>query len=158
MPYNKKRQIGAESDRELQTAKKTKTETKKAKKDLSKGTDAEGNAYWEIGNNRRVGSSQFKGTTLVNIREYYTAPDGDLRPGKKGISLPLDQYKALLKIIPELNEQLRSQGHAVDDPPSAGSSGVQVQNEKPAKPKKPKKSNIEETSEEEDDDDEEVLG
>lgn len=49
MPYNKKRQIDAGSDGELQTAKKVKSESKKAGKDLSKGTDAEGNAYWEVG-------------------------------------------------------------------------------------------------------------
>ncbi|KXX76283.1 putative RNA polymerase II transcriptional coactivator [Madurella mycetomatis] len=156
MPYNKKRQIDAGSDGELQTAKKVKSESRKASKDLSKGTDAEGNAYWEIGNKRRIGSSQFKGTTLVNIREYYTAPDGDLKPGKKGISLSLDQYRAFLKVIPELNEHLRSQGHAVDDPPSAGSGDVLGKADEPAKPKKPKKSNIEETSEEEDN--EEIFG
>lgn len=37
----------------------------------------------QIGSNRRVSSSQYRGATLVNIREYYTAPDGELRPGKK---------------------------------------------------------------------------
>jgi hypothetical protein len=82
MPYNKKRHIEADSDGEQQVVKKPKTQ-KPAKKDLSNGTDAEGNPYWEFGNNRRIGASQFKGTTLVNIREYYTAPDGELRPGKK---------------------------------------------------------------------------
>jgi hypothetical protein len=39
--------------------------------------------FLQIGNNRRISSSQFKGATLVNIREYYTAPDGELKPGKK---------------------------------------------------------------------------
>lgn len=41
------------------------------------------NSLVQIGNNRRIGSSKFKGSTLVNIREYYTTPDGELRPGKK---------------------------------------------------------------------------
>ena len=82
MPYNKKRHIDTESDEEQQVVKKAKSQ-KQAKKDLSKGTDAEGNPYWEVGSNRRIGVSQFKGATLVNIREYYTAPDGELRPGKK---------------------------------------------------------------------------
>ncbi|KAK4241657.1 transcriptional Coactivator p15-domain-containing protein [Achaetomium macrosporum] len=152
MPFKKKRQIEADSDGETQVTKKAKGENK-AKKDLSKGTDAEGNPYWEIGSNRRVGSSQFKGATLVNIREYYTTPDGELRPGKKGISLSLDQYKALLKVIPELNEELRSQGHAVDNPQVSGTSDALVQAEKPPKSKKPKKPNFEQTSEEEEDDD-----
>jgi hypothetical protein len=49
MPYNKKRQIEAESDDEApQVAKKAKGENVKAKKDLSKGTDADGNCYWEV--------------------------------------------------------------------------------------------------------------
>jgi hypothetical protein len=99
MPYNKKRQIDPESDGEQQVVKKSKSE-KSAKKGLAQGKDAEGNPYWEvglllarvsgsllmflqIGNNRRIGSSQFKGTTLVNIREYYTGTDGELKPGKK---------------------------------------------------------------------------
>ncbi|KAL2129362.1 hypothetical protein VTI74DRAFT_7899 [Chaetomium olivicolor] len=151
MPYNRKRQIDPESDGEPQVAKRSKSD-KKAPKELTQGKDAEGNPYWEIGNNRRIGSSQFKGSTLVNIREYYTAPDGQLRPGKKGISLSLDQYKALLNVIPHLNEELRTQGHEVDDPAAAGTSDALVTTEKPAKPK-PKKSNIDATSDEEEEGD-----
>jgi len=102
MPYNKKRQIEADSDGEPQAVKKSKSE-KQGKKALTQGKDAEGNSYWEVGSaltshstpryglltppqvgsNRRISASQFKGATLINIREYYTAPDGDLRPGKK---------------------------------------------------------------------------
>lgn len=37
----------------------------------------------KIGKNRRVSHSVFKGHGLVNIREYYLAPDGEIRPGKK---------------------------------------------------------------------------
>ncbi|AEO55885.1 hypothetical protein MYCTH_2300175 [Thermothelomyces thermophilus ATCC 42464] len=145
MPYNKKRQAGSESDAEQQVTKKPKGE-KNAQKDLKQGTDAEGNPYWEIGNNRRIGSSKFKGSTLVNIREYYTAPDGELRPGKKGISLTLEQYKALLRVIPELNEQLRSQGHDVGSIPAAEAGASVVKRAKPQKP------NIDATSDEEEDD------
>jgi hypothetical protein len=100
---SKKRQIESESDGEQQVVKKSKSETT-AKKELTQGKDAEGNPFWEvgrpivlniryparrllihlqIGKNRRIGSAPFKGTTLINIREYYTAPDGELRPGKK---------------------------------------------------------------------------
>ena len=101
---SKKRQIESESDGEKHVVKKSKGETT-VKKDLTQGKDAEGNPFWEvgqltalniryppargslmhlqIGKNRRIGSSQFKGATLVNIREYYTTPDGELKPGKK---------------------------------------------------------------------------
>ncbi|KAK4104205.1 PC4-domain-containing protein [Parathielavia hyrcaniae] len=150
MPYNKKRHIDPESDGEQQVVKKSKS-GKAAKKDLAQGKDAEGNPYWEIGNNRRIGSSQFKGATLVNIREYYTAPDGELKPGKKGISLSLDQYKALLKVIPQLNDELRSQGHDVGGLAVAGTSGALVKAEKP-RAKKSTKANIDVTSEEEEED------
>jgi hypothetical protein len=99
----KKRQIESESDGEKKIAKKLRGETT-AKKDLTQGKDAEGNPFWEvgqlaalnirypargslmhlqIGKNRRISSSSYKGATLVNIREYYTAPDGELKPGKK---------------------------------------------------------------------------
>ncbi|KAK4230215.1 transcriptional Coactivator p15-domain-containing protein [Podospora fimiseda] len=124
----------------------------------AQGTDAEGNNYWELGNNRRIGPSKFKNSTLVNIREYYTAADGEVRPGKKGISLSLDQYKALLKVIPQLNEELRSQGQEVDDPVVASSSSTRaaVNSEKPGKSKKVKKSNIEVTSDEDEDEHDEM--
>lgn len=46
MAYHKKRQIAAESDAEQPVVKKSKNE-KKAKKELTQGSDAEGNPYWE---------------------------------------------------------------------------------------------------------------
>ncbi|AEO62282.1 uncharacterized protein THITE_2106286 [Thermothielavioides terrestris NRRL 8126] len=51
MPYHKKRRVEAESDTEPQVTKKQKGETA-AQKDLSKGQDADGNAYWEVGHPR----------------------------------------------------------------------------------------------------------
>jgi hypothetical protein len=48
MPFKKKRQSEADSDGEAQVTKKAKSENK-PKKDLSKGKDAEGNPYWEVG-------------------------------------------------------------------------------------------------------------
>jgi hypothetical protein len=47
MPYQKKRQIAAEGDSEQPVVKKSKGE-KKAKKELTQGSDAEGNPYWEV--------------------------------------------------------------------------------------------------------------
>jgi hypothetical protein len=48
MPYNKKRQIEADSDGEPQAVKKSKSE-KQGKKALTQGKDADGNSYWEVG-------------------------------------------------------------------------------------------------------------
>ncbi|KAK4144296.1 transcriptional Coactivator p15-domain-containing protein [Dichotomopilus funicola] len=155
MPYTKKRQhVASDSDAEQplpQTAKRSKNE-KKVKKELSQGTDGDGNPYWEIGNTRRISTAQFKGMSLINIREYYTTPDGEVRPGKKGISLTLDQYSALLKAIPEVNEKLRADGHELGDAPAGAetdaSDATAVKTEKSAKTK-PQKANIEATSDEE---------
>ncbi|KAK4249286.1 transcriptional Coactivator p15-domain-containing protein [Corynascus novoguineensis] len=151
MPYNKKRQLDSESDGEQQILKKSKGD-KEVPKDLKQGRDAEGNPYWEIGNNRRIGTSKYRGATLVSIREYYAAPDGELRPGKKGITLSLDQYRALLRAIPELNEQLRSDGHEVGLIPAAEASAILGKADKPTKPKS-QKANIDATSDEEEADD-----
>ncbi|ELR09683.1 hypothetical protein VC83_06232 [Pseudogymnoascus destructans] len=76
-----------------------------------------GEKFWELSqgrNSRRIGISEFKGTRLINIREYYQNPAGDLLPGKKGISLPLDQYKVLLQAIPDINAALTAMGETVE--------------------------------------------
>lgn len=143
-----------DSDMEVDT-KPTKT-TKKVKTggaDLDSGKDDQGNSWWGLSHTRRVGLSEFKKKPYVNIREYYEAA-GVMKPGKKGISLTVEQYNALLKAIPAINAELSAQGHDVAEIPSgpALSSGVQKSTTK--EKKKPTKANIEATSDEEDEDDE----
>ncbi|OIW28882.1 PC4-domain-containing protein [Coniochaeta ligniaria NRRL 30616] len=125
--------------------------SKKAKGDKSgKTTDAEG-PFWELSSKRRVNVTKFNKALLVNIREYYEA-GGELKPGKKGISLSVEQYKEFLKAIPAINEQLRKEGHDVDD---VGESESAEEQEKPKAKKTTKessrKANIEATSDEESD-------
>lgn len=50
--------------------------------------------------------STFHGKTFVNIREYYDK-DGEMRPGKKGISLSPDQWEKLKAAIPILDKRLK---------------------------------------------------
>lgn len=68
----------------------------------------------------------------------------------QGISLPLEQYNALLKAIPAINAELITQGLDVAEIPSGAPSKA---TEKPSSDKKSKKSNIEETSDEDEDED-----
>lgn len=67
----------------------------------------------------------------------------------QGISLSVDQYKALLKAVPAINAQLSAAGIQVGDNASEASE-VEDKPQKRAKPKKEeKKANIEATSDEE---------
>ncbi|KAI7839951.1 hypothetical protein COHA_006345 [Chlorella ohadii] len=60
----------------------------------------------ELSSARRADVSTYKGTTYVNIREYYEK-DGQKLPGKKGISLPRDQFDALRRGAADLDAALR---------------------------------------------------
>ncbi|KAF9733417.1 hypothetical protein PMIN02_008851 [Paraphaeosphaeria minitans] len=107
-PFNKKR--ASPSDDESAPA------PKKAKNDADDEplvpkleTDDDKNPFVALKANgtRRVTVSDFKGQTLVSIREYYEdKADGLMKPGKKGISLPVDQYNALLAAAPLLETVL----------------------------------------------------
>jgi len=128
------------------------------------------NPSWELSSGRtprRVELSEFKNNKLINIREFYEK-DGKYLPGKKGISLTVDQYKTLLKAIPEINAELRKQGVEVEAGKEEENEDLEEEEEereeeeevaKPkeakvkkgkARTKEKKRSNIEATSDEED--------
>jgi hypothetical protein len=56
-------------------------------------------AEWQVSRRERVRVSieQFDGTWLVNIRRWFEADDGSIRPGKRGIALGI-------KHLPQLAE------------------------------------------------------
>ena len=49
-----------------------------------------GEKYIDLGKKKRATVREFKGTVFLDIREYYGADDQE-KPGKKGISLTLEQ-------------------------------------------------------------------
>ncbi|KAK2026670.1 transcriptional Coactivator p15 [Colletotrichum zoysiae] len=154
MPFSKGTKRGAprdsrsDSEDEVITKPTKKSKTSKAE-GSSSGVDKEGNPYWDLSNKRRVGVSQFKNNTFINIREFYEK-DGEMLPGKKGISLNIAQYEALVKAIPAISEKLRAMGHDVEDVEEDGGAPTAVESQKkPAKETtKAKKANIEATSDE----------
>ncbi|PSR80933.1 transcriptional Coactivator p15-domain-containing protein [Coniella lustricola] len=79
------------------------------------GIDAEGNAFWEISNKRRVVVQKFKGNTFVNLREYYEDSSGEMKPGKKGLMMSIEQYQSFVGLIPSINAALRNEGVAFED-------------------------------------------
>lgn len=76
------------------------TPVKKAKK------SDDGKTEFELGKNRRVSVSTFKGKVLVDIREMYDK-GGVMAPGKKGISLSTEQWKMLLEHADAINDAIK---------------------------------------------------
>eukprot|EP01031_Cornospumella_fuschlensis_P023564 gene23564-28574_t len=71
----------------------SKEENQRAKKPKASGG---GETVIPIGGKRKVTVSQFKGTTYVNIREFYEdKATGEEKPGSKGIALTVEQYRTL---------------------------------------------------------------
>jgi len=97
IPNMPKRQIPASSDSNAKRAKSfstptiTTAATIKAKQDKAPISseaqeDDDGNTFWELnaGGMRRATVSEFKGTTMVSIREYYVdKTTGQHKPGSK---------------------------------------------------------------------------
>ncbi|KAI0386648.1 PC4-domain-containing protein [Hypomontagnella monticulosa] len=149
----------ASSDQEVKSSSKSKSKSnKKAKTVGDSGKDSEGNSFWTLGNSRRATVTVYNKKTFVNIREYYTDNSGELKPGKKGISLPVEQYTKLLEAIPLINEELQDKGHdlpdisssapAADVPKTPEAKSERAQSKAKSRAKKAK-ANIEATSDEE---------
>lgn len=51
--------------------------------------------------------TEFKGKWYINIREYYMGNDGDLKPGKKGIMLTMEQWQKFRGSIDEIDEAIK---------------------------------------------------
>ncbi|KAJ3735717.1 transcriptional Coactivator p15-domain-containing protein [Lentinula guzmanii] len=55
----------------------------------------EGDRYIDLGKKKRATVRSFKGTTFVDIREFYGDSEESMKPGKKGISLTPEQWEVL---------------------------------------------------------------
>ncbi|KAH8786157.1 putative RNA polymerase II transcriptional coactivator [Hyaloscypha finlandica] len=124
--------------------------SKKSKKAAPPSSSKSKNKFFELSSGRtprRVEVSDFKGSKLVNIREYYEK-DEEWLPGKK--------YKALLRAIPAINAQLKDMGIALGESTDAMDEDEPEEETKPQrriKGKKTEKANIEATSDEDGDED-----
>lgn len=69
------------------------------------------NAIFDLGKNKRVTVRQFRSMNLIDIREYYLDnTTGEMKPGKKGISLTEDLYDELLNNRLNIDDALRRMG------------------------------------------------
>ncbi|XP_046738671.1 activated RNA polymerase II transcriptional coactivator p15 [Diprion similis] len=80
------------------------TQSKKPKKENKKEEDN----VWDLGNNRQVTVREFKGKILIDIREMYYDKEGELRPGKKGISLNTTQWRKFVDVVADVDEAVKS--------------------------------------------------
>ncbi|TFK75416.1 PC4-domain-containing protein [Pluteus cervinus] len=70
-------------------------------------SDADGNKYVELGKKRRGTVRSFKGSTFLDIREFYEA-SGESKPGKKGITLSQEQWELLKKCQSDIDKMFAS--------------------------------------------------
>lgn len=85
---------------------------------------------------------------MVNIREYYEK-DGQELPGKKGISLPIEQFNTFIALLPEIEQALSAKGISVPRPAYDGAPEVKDQDEE--EDEASGKKNIDATSDEDED-------
>ncbi|VFR00983.1 unnamed protein product [Cuscuta campestris] len=76
---------------------------KTTKTDVSDESD--GIVVCELSKNRRVSVRIWQGKPVLDIREFYVK-DGKQMPGKKGISLPMEQWHVLREHAEEIDQAL----------------------------------------------------
>jgi hypothetical protein len=82
--------------------KQMKTDT--AKKGASSSDDKE--PKFELGKMRYATVREFRGKVMVDLREFYNA-DGDIRPGKKGLALSLEQWNTLKEHMGDIDAAIK---------------------------------------------------
>ncbi|XP_012216200.1 activated RNA polymerase II transcriptional coactivator p15 [Linepithema humile] len=107
------------SEEELKPTKKKQKKEKDEKEDKGdkgdkgashkkvKSDDVE-ETIWDLGNNRQVNVRNFKGKYYVDIREMYYDKEGDLKPGKKGICLTMQQWRKFMEVVPDVDKVAKS--------------------------------------------------
>ncbi|KAJ3724515.1 transcriptional Coactivator p15-domain-containing protein [Lentinula raphanica] len=106
MNYNSESEQEDEEQEEQPKKKgKSKLVSSSSSKTPSVQKNSEGDKFISLGKNRRATVRSFKGSTFVDIREFYGDSEESMKPGKKGITLTPDQWEVLksgISIIDEL--------------------------------------------------------
>jgi len=58
---------------------------------------------FQLSKAKKVSVRDFRGKTLVDIREYYQKDNGEWAPGRKGISLTRDQWEKLKDLVESID-------------------------------------------------------
>ena len=103
---------GAGEKRAVEDAQETTTSKKLKAESMMSGdidkktkTDDKGSQFIELSSKRRITVNKYQGNVLVDFREYYET-DGEFKPGKKGISLSVQQWEATKRSITAIDEAI----------------------------------------------------
>jgi len=126
MASRKQKRPSTDFDEGLDVGKKQKQTPKRPKNTKSSfaqqpdsGVDASGHPYWQLSNsNRRVTIQDYSEKTYVHIREVYDK-DGNEAYGKRGIALPIEQFRSLLDVLPAVLGALSEKGFDLQYPKSS---------------------------------------
>ncbi|VDO55436.1 unnamed protein product [Haemonchus placei] len=104
----KKEEKKKEKSKKDKSKKESKKESKKVSNQLSYVSSSyTENSMIELGSMRYVTVRSFRGKALIDIREFYTdKASGEMRPGKKGISLSKEQYQNFKAVMSEIDAKL----------------------------------------------------
>lgn len=56
---------------------------------------------------------------MIGVREFYEK-DGEALPGKKGISMTVEQFDTIVRLLPQLERELKGKGLALERPDYEG--------------------------------------
>ncbi|KAG9488382.1 hypothetical protein GDO78_007931 [Eleutherodactylus coqui] len=73
----------------------------------SSGSESDSEVDQKIGKMRYVSVRDFKGKVLVDIREYFMDNQGEMKPGRKGISLNPEQWNQLKEQMSDIDDAIR---------------------------------------------------
>lgn len=60
-----------------------------------------------IGEDIRVEVSEFRGKKYVMIRRFYQDASGEMRPGRQGINMKMEEWEDFVEKFPKIIEQLK---------------------------------------------------
>ncbi|XDV20422.1 hypothetical protein PO909_025752 [Leuciscus waleckii] len=88
-------------------AKKQKSgETSKPSGSAKSDRNSDDNMF-QIGKLRYVSVRDFKGKVLIDVREYWMDQAGEMKPGKKGISLNPEQWNQLKEQMSDIDDAIK---------------------------------------------------
>ncbi|XP_065911040.1 activated RNA polymerase II transcriptional coactivator p15-like [Dysidea avara] len=102
---NRSREFIDNSDDSDDTGTAAAKKAKVVKQQPQASSDADLDDKLELSPKRFVTVRTFKGRIMVDIREYWDS-DGELKPGKKGISLSLEQWEKLKGFVSEIDKRI----------------------------------------------------